>query len=264
MPPDIGGFSLWAVTNQHVIEAGHWTIRLNSKDGGLSFVDTDDTQWISHPTSDLAVCPMRLSQDVQKFKFVTGDWLLRDEWQRNLDIGPGDPCFTIGRFVGHDGKQQNSPTVRFGQIAQSNIEPVFVDNKTQNCFLVESRSIGGFSGSPVFVYLDSAYYRPSVSGVGPDGKSLYQGAFPTGPWLLGINFAMVPLWEHVQNAQGEPLGTGMRVPMNTGVMGVVPASHLIEMMTDGPAADFHTVVAQGARRLSTANLSVVIPTDEKA
>lgn len=260
MPRDVGGFSLWAVTNRHVIEQGHWTIRLNLKDGGLCFVDTDDTQWIFHPDSDLAVRPMQLSQGVQRFKFVTDDWLLKEEWQRNLDIGPGDPCFTIGRFVGHDGRQQNNPTVRFGQIAQTNTEPVVIDGKPQSCFLVESRSIGGFSGSPVFVYLDTAYYRPSVKGLGPDGKQLYQGVFPMGPWLLGINFAMIPLWEDVRDASGQSLGQGMRVPMNTGVMGVVPAAHLIDLMSDGPAAAFHEAIAAEARRLSSTNLPNALPT----
>ena len=134
LPSDIGGYSLWAVTNRHVIDQGHWTIRMNGADGGLSFMDTDDSQWVFHPNdSDLAVRPMSLSNDIHRFKFVPDNWLLKDEWKRNLDIGPGDPCFTVGRFVGHDGRQQNNPTVRFGQIAQSDNEPVIVGGKSQSC-----------------------------------------------------------------------------------------------------------------------------------
>ncbi|MBF5089856.1 hypothetical protein F1640_07510 [Novosphingobium sp. NBM11] len=46
-------FTLWAVTNRHVIEQNHWTIRVNKKGGGFEFIDTDDRQWLFHPDSDL-------------------------------------------------------------------------------------------------------------------------------------------------------------------------------------------------------------------
>src|SRR5260221_948282 len=36
-----GAFTLWAVTNRHVIEQGNSTIRLNRRSGGFVFVLTD-------------------------------------------------------------------------------------------------------------------------------------------------------------------------------------------------------------------------------
>jgi hypothetical protein len=50
----------------------------------------------------------------------------------------------------HEGRQKNSPTARFGNIAQMPNEPVIIKRFEQECFLVEARSIGGYSGSPVF------------------------------------------------------------------------------------------------------------------
>ena len=54
------------------------------------------------------------------------------------NIGPGDDVFIVGRFVNHEGKQQNHPTVRFGAIAQMPGEPItFPDGTHQDSFLVE-------------------------------------------------------------------------------------------------------------------------------
>jgi hypothetical protein len=71
-----------------------------------------------------------------------------------FDIGPGDDVFVVGRFINREGKQKNIPSVRFGNIAQMPGEPLFLDDgKELECFLIEGRSISGFSGSPVFIHI---------------------------------------------------------------------------------------------------------------
>jgi hypothetical protein len=232
--PDSTDVTLWAVTNRHVIEQGNWTLRLNAVPDGINCVDTSDQEWYFSDTSDLAVRPLSISNELHRFKFLTDSWLLSREWFEALDIGPGDECITLGRFVGHEGKSANTPAARFGQISQSPIEPVVVGGKRQECFLVESRSIGGTSGSPVFVHLDPSYYRPSINGkTAPDGSVLGQGHFPAKPWLLGICFSMVPIWQSVCDNTFIQLQNGHQVQINTGMMGVIPAWHLIELMTSG-------------------------------
>lgn len=239
LAPHLGtGHTLWAVTNKHVIEGNNWTIRLNLKDGGTTCIDTDDREWIYHPKTDLAVRPLALSQDVHKFSYLASEWLLTEDWENALEIGPGDPCFTIGRFIGHDGKQKNTPTTRFGQIAQVDAKPIEQGGQAIDSYLVEIRSIGGFSGSPVFVYLNSAYYRPWATGskTGPDGSILGVGHYPTGPWLLGVTWCSVPTWEPVCDASGAELTSGYKVQANSGIMGVVPARYLKGMFEPGGAA----------------------------
>ncbi len=250
-------FTLWAVTNRHVIDQGNWTIRLNAKSGGLAYQDTTDREWIFSPYSDLAVRPISLSQDLHKFSFITKDWLLEKEEYTALDMGPGDGCVTIGRFVGHAGKLSNNPVARFGQISQGPIEPVTVDGREQECLLVESRSIGGFSGSPVFVHLDPNFYRPKVSGA-VRGQNLYQGVFPTGPWLLGVNYAMVPLWEKVRDLAGLELPIGHRVAMNTGLMAVAPAWHLIDLLEAGQAGQVRRAIEVEIARLTSIEQSLPV------
>jgi len=53
----------------------------------------------------------------------------------------------MGRFVNAEGRLRNVPTLRFGTIAQIPIEKV----DGQVSFLVEARSIPGFSGTPVVI-----------------------------------------------------------------------------------------------------------------
>ena len=50
------------------------------------------------------------------------------------------------------GSQHDSPTVRFGQISTMPGEPLrTLNGHAQECFLVDLQSIGGLTGSPVFV-----------------------------------------------------------------------------------------------------------------
>lgn len=238
---DTGLLAMWVVTNRHVIEeGGHWTVRVNRKAGGVESIDTTDEEWIFSPDSDLAVRPILLSQDIHGFSYLTKDWLISKEWYDALDVGPGDECITIGRFIGHDGRAKNYPTARFGQIAQNPNEPVKLGGKMQECFLIESRSIGGTSGSPVYLHLDPVYHRPGISGnTAPDGTVLGKGHFPTTLWLLGICFAMAPLWQKVCDSHGVEIQSDFKVALNTGMMGVVPAWHLLDLMDGKSTAQAH-------------------------
>ncbi|MBA3666487.1 MAG: trypsin-like peptidase domain-containing protein [Sphingomonas sp.] len=205
---DGAAHTMWAVTNRHVIDAGHWTIRLNTKDGGFTCLDSDDTQWFMHPDGDdLAVRPLAVP-DGAIINYVPLESLTTKQMADILDIGPGDPAFVIGRFVSLDGKQKNTPSVRFGQISQLPSEKLKYDVYEQEAWLVEIRSLNGYSGSPVFCYLDQMYYRKNLKPIEGENKSLGkaydhkgqiigQGRFDIGPYLLGVDCCMIPLWEKV-------------------------------------------------------------------
>lgn len=80
---------------------------------------------------------------------------------RDLEILPGGEVFMIGRFVGHDGRQKNTPSVRFGNISRMRISDA-EEGADQNQeevderFLIDCRSIPDYSGSPVFFMFDPA------------------------------------------------------------------------------------------------------------
>jgi hypothetical protein len=106
-------------------------------------------------------------------------------------------------------------------------EPVRQDNgHLQESYLVEGRSGGGYSGAPVFMYIPPFAVRPGRANV--NGKQ-------HGPWFLGINWGHLVSWQPVCDSIGRPLRQDMKVAQNTGLMTVVPAWKLIELI-DHPTA----------------------------
>jgi len=232
---------LYAVTNKHVVKGGATTIRLTTRDGKTDVIETDERSWTDHPDGDdLSVCLISFDPMVFKFHHVPRERFLTRDIIKSLNIGPGDETFVVGRFVSHEGKQQNRPTARFGYIGQMPYEPVIQDDGFgQDSFLIEVRSIGGYSGSAVFLYimpsaLDRFVGRPQ------------QVAGMHGEWLLGVEWGMLLNWEPVCNERAEPVNPttphAMLVPINTGMMGVVPVWKLADMLDKGPLAEHRAEV----------------------
>src|SRR5438445_660680 len=80
----------------------------------------------------------------------------------------GGTGFLLGWFISHSSKQTNQPLARFGNIAMMPGEKV-VDGRglRVEAYLVEMRSLSGYSGSPVFVYLAPGSYRGEGKGMMP-------------------------------------------------------------------------------------------------
>ena len=71
---------------------------------------------------------------------------------READIGVGDEVFIAGLFTKVRETVRQHPIVRIGNLAMMPGERIpFKDNNLIDAYLIESRSIGGLSGSPVFV-----------------------------------------------------------------------------------------------------------------
>lgn len=216
---------LFAVTNAHVIEGGSTVVRLNTKDGKFDTFDFADTDWVLHPDKDdIAICCMpTLDPNLHTFSEIDPGTLLKRHEIANFNIGPGDDAFVVGRFMNAQGKLRNILSVRFGNIAQMPIEPIEQDRVfgkfQQESFLVEARSISGYSGSPVFLILHSAQSRQ-------DGSRLHTDVFR----LLGIQWGYIQDSQPVRDAAGRPVDTGLNVTMNTGMMGVVPAWKLSDLL----------------------------------
>ena len=245
------GYIMWAVTNKHVIDSGNWTIRLNRQNGGVFCIDTNELEWSFHPEGDdLAVRPLYIPRDA-KTNFIPVSMMLTQSATKALDIGPGDEAFAVGRFISRDGLQRNSPTVRFGRIAQNADEEVAYDGYRQKAWLVEIMSLNGYSGAPVFCILDSNYYRdvemtmkgdidpffadmPSRFNPAKKMNSLAPGVFPSGPFLLGVDCCMIRLWSPVCDVRRQEVPSQNQVSLNTGMMGVIPSWRLREMLLAHP------------------------------
>ena len=226
------GTYIYAVTNDHVI-GGAGAIRLNTRDGKTDILEVNPDNWKRHPNADdIAVLPLGdLVPDYYEYTLVpTTDFITPDLIAQH-NIGPGDETVLVGRFISHDGRQRNTPSVRFGNIAMMPVEPVWVEERGvhQESFLVETRSIGGYSGSPVLVYIPPFAVRPD-EGL----KSAFRG-----PWLLGVDWGHFPFREKVrrEGEEGLPVDEGYWVQGNTGMMGVVPAWKIMDILGAGEVAE---------------------------
>jgi hypothetical protein len=231
------GIYTYAVTNSHVIrEAASPIARLNTQVGAADIFEFRPEAWVHHPDGDdIAVAPIGgLDTGRQRIRLITTELFITPEIIAEFEIGPGDETFMVGRFVSHEGKDRNLPTVRFGNISMMPHEKVKHARGTlQESFLVETRSLGGYSGSPVFVHIPSGSIRPKDRRA---GNITLMGDL--GPWLLGIDFGHLPIYEPVFLGDREtPAADGLVARSNSGQMGVVPAWKLLELLNDPLFAD---------------------------
>lgn len=219
-------FIMLVVTNRHVIKKNaSTTIRINTKDDELDYFTVAKQHWIPHESADIAITALEVERDKYHNIFVMPRDLLDKKTMKINKIGPGDDCFMVGRFINHEGIQKNTPSVRFGNIAQMPGETIPIeDGPDQEAFLVEGRSVPGYSGSPVFVEI-----RPFSHGA-REINSSSQG----GPWLLGIDFCHLNVVEQVfrksrKGGERDQAISTIYVRGNSGMMGVIPAWKLKEM-----------------------------------
>ncbi len=214
----------YAVTNRHVIlQCGpNPVMRLNSEPAGLSFVETDKDNWSFHDGGDdLAVHPLPQLGPFFKTNWVPEELFLTHEAVGEFDIGPGDDVFLVGRFVNHEGRLQNRPALRFGSISMMPWEPI-KQKKTgleQDSFVVEGRATSGYSGAPVFVYKPEFVYAPRA------GSPMKNEV-----WLLGIEWGHLTTRGRVEDEGGKPHPDNLEVEANSGMIGVVPAWKLRELL----------------------------------
>jgi len=226
--------AVYVVTNKHVIlECGDRpAIRLNTVQGRWDVLETFKDDWVKHPQADdVAACPIELSREGLKFSFVHSDLFVKKEQLGNL-VGVGDDTFMVGRFINVQGQERNTPAVRFGNIAVLPYEPVEVDGIRQESFLVECRSIPGYSGSPVFLFDPQRYRR------GYTYLESWDNRRARGPWLLGIDWCHIHNFEPVFNVekQGEiktrNKNNELEARSNTSMAGVIPAWILTELLNE--------------------------------
>src|SRR5208282_2688073 len=164
MPGENNNHFAFTVTARHVaehLEGKDFYIRANKKDGTTAELKgTPETPWWYHPTErdtvDAAVTwfapPRLLELDVQPIPIK----MFADEAKIvEFGIGIGDEVFIAGLFTKVIQTSRNIPIVRTGNVAMIPGEKIPFGDGYIDAYLIEARSIGGLSGSPVFV-------RPTV------------------------------------------------------------------------------------------------------
>jgi hypothetical protein len=222
------GQRTFIVTNRHVVEDGHTTVSFNTRDGALSILETDERKWRYHEDDNWDVAVHLIDhQPNYKLLSVPTEMLLEEADIDRMEMRLGDELALIGRHITLDGVQQNTPTARFGQIAQMPGDPITDDRgRSAPCFLAQIHSLPGFSGSPVFLI-------QNVVEKNLEKSQLFVGA--TAPAkLLGVNCGHVAVGAPVYSG-----GAAMKdivASANTGVTRVQPAWVVNDVIASAVAA----------------------------
>lgn len=230
---------IYAVTARHVIEGtrpyGNLTIRFNLSDGsGFRDYNAPHDTWTLHPTTDVAVAPLKVGNDAGlDVRWVPRALIATDDFIARAEVAEGDEVFFAGLFAKHIGRTRSLPVFRFGNISLMPHEPIPVKVDPApgalpvlvDAYLVEARSWGGQSGSPAFLYFD--LWRPAFW-PSDDDKEPKNREDEMLPRLLGLVSGHYDIDQAVRVAgEIDPL---QRVPLNSGMAIVIPASKIIEAL----------------------------------
>lgn len=220
--------TVYAVTNRHVIDSGCPVVRLNNVRDEREVVPLERRQWVPHPGGDdIAVCPIGLQPEHRFYALDRTEWLLAEGDIAGMTIGPGDEVFFLGRYISHQGSQRNLPTARFGTISMLPFEKISdTRGNLVDAFLIEARSLSGYSGSPVFLYI-----RPYTLDMEMPGP-VFRMREPRPPVLrlLGIDLGHHATFRPVVDDKRKPVNPPRQVEQNSGMMCVSPAWKLNELL----------------------------------
>jgi hypothetical protein len=226
------GATAYFVTAKHVVEqvrklgAESLVVRVNTKDGSCKEFRVPVSAFHYHrqPEVDLAAVPAYVDQE----RFEVIPWILDETPEQEIfeahNIGVGTGVSIIGLFKHHTGTQRNLPIVRTGNIAAMAEEKVSTAMGRMDAALIEARSIGGLSGSPVFSNLGTSQVR-----LNPD--------LPSHDFISGINLFGVMHGHYDENSDGEKVNVGIGI--------VTPASKLIELIQEPDLAAGGTMLYVG-------------------
>ena len=155
--------AVYVATARHVIDGirdkGADTIflRLNRKANGPIWLPTPLKDWRTHPEGksvDVAITNFVWDEQWDHEPYpIAKAAQATSEIIREYQIGLGNEVLIAGLFHPHYGKQNNIPIVRVGTIAAMPTETVATELGPIDAYLIDTRSIRGLSGSPVFVAL---------------------------------------------------------------------------------------------------------------
>lgn len=157
----------------------------NKKGGGITYdIPRIAPVWFLHPTdanADVPIIQVALSPGLLDAALVSIDSFGLPQRLRDLNVGIGNDVYSIGLFSPFPGNERNVPIVRFGNVSMMPAETIQTELGYTEMYLVEARSIGGMSGSPVFV-------RPTLSlQIARRDRPPETGFLPgTGETLLGM------------------------------------------------------------------------------
>ncbi|CAM3150818.1 hypothetical protein MYIN104542_20285 [Mycobacterium intermedium] len=232
--PELKNFLALVITADHIIQKildernpdKRIFLRVNTREGGVEHVHIPLENWvrpdiedqIQNGKVDAAVCwfPGNNSP-TGKYDYLlmpASDEIADRALLAEEDIGIGNEVFFAGLFIGHSETTRNEPIIRSGIIAAMP-ETIESGGLRQHAFLIESRSVGGLSGSPVFASV--GFWRHDE-----DGQLKLRTTFRT-TYLIGV---ISGHW----HAEAEIEGAIESEFVNMGIAKVTPMDKVLPLM----------------------------------
>jgi|APEBP8051072266_1049373.scaffolds.fasta_scaffold12711_2 hypothetical protein len=232
-------FHSYAVTAKHVITSIKDNgldvayIKVNQKNGDSEYVSTKISDWLYHDdvSVDIAVHPFSVD-DFDHLLFPESEFVT-PEFINEHEVDVGDEVIIAGLFIHHHGKNRNIPIIRVGNIAAMNEEKIQTENFLTEAYLIEARSIGGLSGSPVFTNLG---ITRNVRGV---TRQVVGGYYHN---LLGLIYGHFDFKVGKDLDVVEDLQAGTRI--NTGIAIVTPITKLIELLEQSKVQEYEHKITE--------------------
>lgn len=226
----------YTITAKHVIERiaekgdGKVYLRMNLRTGGVDYIEKNLADWVFHDKDDsvdVAVLDFLPSADRFEYLVFPLEGTAKDFKGDKLEFGIGDEVFITGLFRYHTGEERNLPIIRVGNIAALPEEKIQTKQFGEiDAYLIEAHSIGGLSGSPVFVHVEGERVYDSLP---KEVKKLMQDyvkhtAFSWigivhGHWDVEIPFPDTPVLHHVKPKS-----------INVGIAIVIPEEKVLEVI----------------------------------
>jgi len=218
-----GRIATYIVTAEHNIQkirdqgALDVLIRLNLRAGGAKNIPIAHGLWTRNTRkADVAVIQLAIDEEMDHLCFPLKSFVSKESIVEE-NIGVGSEVSITGLFKPHNGWTKNVPIIRVGVIAAMDEEEVSTNEHGRiSAYLIEARSIGGLSGSPVMVHSPPVRIK--------DGHT--EIAKTTGFFLLGLVHAHFDVDESKVDAA---VGRG-RDQINMGIAIVVPWYDILETL----------------------------------
>jgi hypothetical protein len=238
---------IYAVTNWHVArDAGASIIRVNTRDGKSRLIKYEPHEWKCPANGDdLAIIDVTRELDPNGDEAIGlyEDMFLSEDLIRTFSIGVGDDAFMCGLFVSHHGGERNVPVIRFGNLSMMATAAAPVELETgasRACFLMDTRSRTGFSGSPVFLYRTATGDLTRIRYGWTRDPEKDHVILASGPYdefwgLLGIHCGQ--FWDTIEVRKtrtterlGDSIAEGDKLEIQSGMTIVIPAWRIKEFI----------------------------------
>lgn len=247
-------WALYAVSAAHCVENAHSHsddgrvyLFTNSNDNRYEPISTEFASWEIHDdqVTDVAVLPLDWSDEFVETHgqlAIGSDQFLGKEAMDTLRVSPGDELYFPGLFVRVPGESLNIPILRTGTLAALASESIRTVRGMTPAHLAEIRSIGGHSGSPVFLHINTADRLFPIRKE-PEVKRLLNELAGVPPFL-GLIHGYIPMrrdqfsTDITGDSTEHSLSCDHRTEdFNSGIAVIVPATKILEVLNQKRLVD---------------------------